>query len=171
MDGADEFLPAGAMGEIVTRSDVMTKGYWRDPQATGEVLRGGWLHTGDLGYFDEDGYLFLMDRSKDMIISGGENIYPREVEEVLAQHPAVREVAVIGTPDPQWGEAVVAVVALVAGDNVSERELIEFCRTRIASYKKPRSIDFVAELPKNNYGKILKRALREPYWRDQTRNI
>ena len=141
------------------------------PEATRQTLRGGWLHTGDLGYFDEEGYLFLMDRSKDMIISGGENIYPREIEEVLAQHPAVREVAVIGVPDKQWGEAVKAVVALVSDQDATEGDLIEFCKSRIASYKKPKSVDFVAELPKNNYGKILKRELRDPYWQGEKRSI
>ncbi|MBP88350.1 MAG: AMP-dependent synthetase [Planctomycetaceae bacterium] len=171
VDGNDCFLAVGEMGEIVTRSDVMTKGYWRDPEATTETLRRGWLHTGDLGYFDEDGYLFLMDRSKDMIISGGENIYPREIEEVLAQHPAVCEVAVIGVPDKQWGEAIKAVVSLVPGQDVTEEALIAFCKSRIASYKKPKSVDFVAELPKNNYGKIVKRDLREPYWRGHQRSI
>ena len=171
VDADDNFLTAGEMGQVVTRSDVMTKGYWRDPEATADTLRNGWLHTGDLGYFDNDGYLFLMDRSKDMIISGGENIYPREIEEVLAQHPAVREVAVIGVPDQEWGEAIKAVVSLVVGQDATQEELIAFCKSRIASYKKPKSIDFVAELPKNNYGKIVKRELREPYWRDHERNI
>ena len=112
-----------------------------------------------------------MDRSKDMIISGGENIYPREIEEVLARHPAVREVAVIGVPDEQWGEAIKAVVSLVAGLNATEEELVAYCKSNIASYKKPKSVDFVAEIPKNNYGKIMKRKLREPYWRDHERDI
>ena len=147
------------------------KGYWRNAEATAESLRNGWLHTGDMGYMDERGYLFLMDRSKDMIISGGENIYPREIEEVLIQHPAVREVAVVGAPDPQWGEVVKAVVSTVAGREVGERELIDFCRDHIASYKKPKSIDFVDELPKNNYGKILKRELRAKYWEGRERNL
>jgi acyl-CoA synthetase (AMP-forming)/AMP-acid ligase II len=171
VDGKDRFLPAGEMGEIVTRSDVMTMGYWDDPEATAVTLRNGWLHTGDLGYFDEDGYLFLMDRSKDMIISGGENIYPREIEEVLARHPAVREVAVIGVPDEQWGEAIKAVVSLVTGQDATEQELIAFCKSQIASYKKPKSVDFVAELPKNNYGKIVKRELRDPFWDNRKRGI
>jgi acyl-CoA synthetase (AMP-forming)/AMP-acid ligase II len=171
VDGDDNFLPVGETGEVVTRSDVMTKGYWRDAEATTQTLRNGWLHTGDLGYFDSDGYLFLMDRSKDMIISGGENIYPREIEEVLARHPAVREVAVIGVPDEQWGEAIKAVVSLVAGQEATEDELIAHCKSNIASYKKPKSVDFVAELPKNNYGKIVKRELREPYWKNHERSI
>ena len=171
VDSDDNVLPIGEMGEIVTRSDVMTKGYWRNPDATAETLRGGWLHTGDVGYFDEDGYLYLMDRSKDLIISGGENIYPREIEEVLARHRAVREVAVIGVPDAQWGEAVKAVVALAAGQEVTEAELIAYCKEHIASYKKPKLVDFIDELPKNNYGKIVKRELRAPYWQEHRRTI
>ena len=167
----DKELPPGQVGEIVTRSDLVMKGYWRNPEATSETLRNGWLHTGDVGYMDDQGYLFIMDRSKDMIISGGENLYPREIEEVIIKHPAVREVAVIGVPDPKWGEAVKAVVSLVPGGFVTEEEVIAFCKEYIASYKKPQSVDFVDELPKNNYGKILKRELRERYWRDRGRKI
>ena len=164
-------LPPGETGEIVTRSDLVMKGYWRAPEATAEVLRDGWLHTGDMGYMDEHGYLFLMDRSKDMIISGGENIYPREIEEVIVGHSAVREVAVIGIPDSQWGEAIKAVVSLVPGGKATETELINFCTEHIARYKKPQSVDFVDELPKNNYGKIVKRELREKYWGDRTSRV
>ena len=167
----DRALPAGEMGEIVTRSDLVMKGYWRNPEASAETLRSGWLHTGDVGYMDEDGYLFLMDRSKDMIISGGENIYPREIEEGLIQHPAVREVAVIGVPDPEWGEAIKAVVATVEDQTVTESELIRHCQDHIASYKKPKSVDFVTELPKNNYGKIMKKDLRAGYWKDRERQV
>jgi len=170
-DASDNELPPGEMGEIVTRSDLVMKGYWRNPEATAETLRNGWLHTGDVGYMDESGYLFIMDRSKDMIISGGENVYPREIEEVLVRHPAVREVAVIGVPDPKWGEAIKAVVSLSPGQSATEEELISFCRDNIASYKKPRSVDFVDELPKNNYGKILKRELRAKYWEDKERKV
>ncbi len=170
-DPEDKELPPGEMGEIVTRSDLVMEGYWRNPEATADTIKNGWLHTGDMGYMDESGYLFIMDRSKDMIISGGENIYPREIEEVLVGHPAIREVAVIGIPDPQWGEAIKAVVALLPGTSATEEELISFCKDNIASYKKPKSIDFVGELPKNNYGKILKRQLRARYWEGKERKV
>lgn len=170
-DFHDNELPSGEMGEIVTRSDLVMIGYWHNEEATAETLRNGWLHTGDVGCMDENGYLFIMDRSKDMIISGGENIYPREIEEVVIKHPAVREVAVIGVPDPKWGEAVKAVVSVVKGKSVTENELIAFCRDHIASYKKPKSVDFVDELPKNNNGKILKRELRAKYWEGKERKI
>jgi acyl-CoA synthetase (AMP-forming)/AMP-acid ligase II len=169
VDALDKPVPPGEIGEVVVHSDVVMKGYWRNADATNAAMRGGWLHSGDLGYLDEQGYLFLMDRSKDMIISGGENIYPREVEEVIIQHPAVREVAVIGVPDAKWGEAIKAVVAIRPGEEVSEQELIIYCKKRIASYKKPKSIDFIDELPKNNYGKIVKRELREKYWQPSER--
>lgn len=170
-DGDDKELSPGETGEIVTRSDLVMKGYWRNPEATAETMKNGWLHTGDMGYMDERGYLFIMDRSKDMIISGGENIYPREIEEVLIRHEAVREVAVIGIPDPKWGEAIKAVVALLPGRSATEEDLISFCKNNIASYKKPKSVDFVDELPKNNYGKVLKRDLRAKYWKDKERKV
>lgn len=170
-DPNDNELARGQMGEIVTRSDVVMKGYWRNAEITAKTLKNGWLHTGDIGYMDEDGYLFLMDRSKDMIISGGENIYPREIEEVIARHPAVREGVVIGVPDAKWGESIKAIVSLAEGKSVTEEELIAFCKDNIASYKKPKSVDFVDELPKSNYGKILKRELRAKYWKEKERNI
>jgi acyl-CoA synthetase (AMP-forming)/AMP-acid ligase II len=170
-DSNDNVLPSGEIGEIVTRSDLVMKGYWRDSESSAEALRNGWLHTGDIGYIDEKGFLFIMDRSKDMIISGGENIYPREIEEVIIKHPAVREVAVIGVPDPKWGEAVKAVVSVVEGKSITEDELIAFCKDNIAGYKKPKSVDFVDFLPKNNYGKILKRTLRAKYWEGRDRQI
>lgn len=171
VDSDDQELSAGEKGQIVTRSDLVMKGYWRNPEATAETLRNGWLHTGDIGYVDDQGYLFIMDRSKDMIISGGENIYPREIEEVIIQHQAVNEVAIVGVPDPKWGEAVKAVVSLVPGQTVTEEELIEFCRGHIASYKKPKSVDFVDEIPKSNYGKILKRELRAKYWEGKQKSV
>ena len=166
-DASGSTVPIGEMGEIVTRSDVVMKGYWMNPEATSATLRDGWLHTGDLGYMDEKGYVFLMARSKDLIISGGENIYAREVEDVLVQHPAVREVAVIGVADLEWGEAVKAVVATERAASVTAAELIAFCKDRIASYKKPKSVDFVDELPKNNYGKIVKKDLRARFGEGQ----
>jgi len=170
-DSDDNELPPGEMGQIVTRSDLVMKGYWCNPEATAETLKNGWLHTGDIGYIDEGGYLFIMDRSNDMIISGGENIYPREIEEVIIQHPAVREVAVLGIPDLEWGEAIKAVVSLVPGQAVTEAELIDFCKDHIAGYKKPKSVDFVDELPKNNYGKIVKRELRAKHWEGKMRQV
>jgi acyl-CoA synthetase (AMP-forming)/AMP-acid ligase II len=170
-DSEGKELPAGEIGEIATRSDLVMKGYWRNPEATRETIRKGWLHTGDMGYMDENGYVFIMDRSKDMIISGGENIYPREIEEVIVKYPGVREVAVIGIPDPKWGEAVKAVVSLVKGKSVTEDELISFCKENLSSFKKPKSIDFVEDLPKNNYGKILKRELRAKYWENWERKV
>ncbi|MBM4326264.1 MAG: long-chain fatty acid--CoA ligase [Deltaproteobacteria bacterium] len=170
-DENDNEAPRGQMGEIVTRSDLAMKGYWRNPQATAETLRNGWVHTGDLGYMDDAGYVFIMDRSKDMIITGGENVYPREVEEVIIRHPSISEVAVVGVPDPKWGEAIKAVCVLKEGHAVSEQEIIDFCRDHIAGYKKPKSIDFVDALPKNNYGKVLKREIRGRYWQDRERKV
>jgi long-chain acyl-CoA synthetase len=155
-DGDDRSLPPGETGEILCRGDVVMSGYWRDPEASAATLRGGWLHTGDVGTFDSEGYLHLKDRSKDLIISGGANIYPREVEEVLLQHPNVREASVIGRPDREWGEIV---VAYVVGEAPIE-ELNALCLTRIARFKRPRDYVFVHTLPKNNYGKILKTELR-----------
>jgi len=163
VDSGDNRLEPYRKGEVVVRSDVVMKGYWQNPGATAEAMRGGWLHTGDVGYLDEAGYLFLLDRAKDMIISGGENIYPREVEEVLARHPAVREVAVIGVPDAKWGESVVAIVSLSEDHTADEDQLIGFCRENLASYKKPKKVYFTTELPKNNYGKILKRELKDKF--------
>ena len=158
VDANDRELAAGEVGEIVVRGDSVVPGYWRNPEATAETFRGGWLHTGDLGCFDEDGFLYVKDRSKDLVISGGANIYPREVEEVLLRHPRVREVAVLGVPDPEWGERVVACV--VAEGEVGEEELERLCLDHLARYKRPRRYLFLDVLPKNNYGKILKRELR-----------
>jgi acyl-CoA synthetase (AMP-forming)/AMP-acid ligase II len=155
-------LPAGEVGEIVVRGDVVMSDYWEQPEATTDAIRDGWLHTGDVGSFDADGYLTLRDRSKDLIISGGMNIYPREVEEALLRHDAVTAVAVVGRPDPEWGEAVVAFV--VADDTTSApsvEELDELCLEQIARYKRPKDYRFVASLPTNNYGKVLKRELRQ----------
>lgn len=171
VDEADRELPAGEVGEIVTRGPAVMTGYWQQAEATAEALRHGWMHTGDMGYRAEDGYVYITDRKKDMIISGGENVYPREVEDVFYAHPAVAEVAVIGVPDPRWGERVHAVVALRAGAVVAEQALLTFVRQRLAGYKVPRSLAFMAELPKNATGKILKKDLREPHWQDADRAV
>ena len=161
-DDDDRELPAGEIGEVVVRGDVVMAGYWQQPAATAEALRGGWLHTGDVGSFDDDGYLTLRDRSKDLIISGGMNIYPREVEEVLLRHPGVRAAAVVGRPDPQWGESVVAFVVPADGAAPpSAEDLDRTCLASIARFKRPKDYRFVDELPTNNYGKILKRELRD----------
>jgi len=158
----DRELSAGEIGEVVVRGDVVMAGYWNQPAATSEALRGGWLHTGDVGSFDADGYLTLRDRSKDLIISGGMNIYPREVEEVLLRHPGVGAVSVVGRPDPEWGEAVVAfVVAADARTPPATDELDRTCLDNIARFKRPKEYRFVDALPTNNYGKVLKRELRE----------
>jgi acyl-CoA synthetase (AMP-forming)/AMP-acid ligase II len=161
-DEDDRPLPAGEIGEILVRGDVVMAGYWEQPDATAESLRGGWLHTGDVGSFDEDGYLTLRDRSKDLIISGGMNIYPREVEEALLRHPGVEAVAVVGRPDEEWGEAVVAFV-VPAGDAAppAVADLDQACLDAIARYKRPKEYRFVDALPTNNYGKVLKRDLRD----------
>jgi long-chain acyl-CoA synthetase len=150
------------VGEVWLRGPNITPGYFNRPDDTAAALtRDGWLRTGDGGYVDEEGYLFLTDRIKDMIVSGGENVYPVEVEEALAQHPDVADVAVIGVPDPRWGEAVKALVVARRGSEPSRDELIAFARERLAGYKLPRSVDFVGELPRTPSGKVLKRELRE----------
>jgi long-chain acyl-CoA synthetase len=156
-DGRD--LPAGEIGEVCVRGDVVMSGYWRDSEATVRAVRDGWLWTGDLGAFDEDGFLTLKDRSKDLIISGGSNIYPREVEEVLLRHASVAEAAVVGRPDAQWGEAVVAFI-VPRGAAPPVAELDRLCLDHIARFKRPREYRFVESLPKNNYGKVVKAELR-----------
>ena len=160
-DDEDGPLLAGEIGEVLVRGEVVMKGYWRNPQATAETLRGGWLHTGDMGAFDDEGFLTLKDRSKDLIISGGSNIYPREVEEVLLRHPGVLEVSVIGRPHADWGEEVVACVVARSDQPVSAEELDQLCLSAIARFKRPRGYVFLDALPKNNYGKVLKTELRK----------
>ncbi|MCC5884939.1 MAG: long-chain-fatty-acid--CoA ligase [Gammaproteobacteria bacterium] len=160
VDDADLEVAAGVVGEVVTRGPAVMTGYWNNDAATAEALRNGWMHTGDLGYRGEDGYVYITDRKKDMIISGGENVYPREVEDVLYAHPAIVEAAVIGVPDPRWGERVHAVVVLRDGQPVEADTLLAFVRERLAGYKVPRSVEFTDELPKNATGKILKKDLR-----------
>jgi long-chain acyl-CoA synthetase len=160
-DAQDRELPAGEVGEILVRGDSVMRGYWRNDRATAETLRNFWLHTGDMGAFDAAGFLTLKDRSKDLIISGGSNIYPREVEEVLLRHPGVAEVAVVGRPHPDWGEEVVAFVVARPGTAVEEAALDRLCLEEIARFKRPKLYRFVAELPKNNYGKVVKSTLRQ----------
>jgi len=171
LDASGHELPPGEVGEVVCRTPQIMLGYWDLPEATRAAIRDGWFHTGDAGYMDGDGYVYIYDRVKDMIISGGENIYPAEVENALFGHPAIADVAVIGVPDEKWGEAVKAVVVKKPGIEVSIAELIEFARSRIGGFKVPRSIDFVDALPRNPSGKILKRELRKPYWADQDRQV
>ncbi|OGP69218.1 MAG: hypothetical protein A2169_06145 [Deltaproteobacteria bacterium RBG_13_47_9] len=151
----------GEVGEVIGRSEAQMKRYWKLPEESRKKLRDGWLHTGDLGKFDEDGYLYIVDRKDDMIISGGVNIYPREVEEVLYEHPSVLEASVIGVPDDYWGEAVKAFIVLRPGAAVSEAEIIKFCGEHLAGYKKPKKVEFWGELPKSPQGKILKKAIRD----------
>jgi long-chain acyl-CoA synthetase len=159
-DGGE--VPPGEVGEVAIRGHNVMKGYWRRPEATADAIRDGWFHTGDLARVDDDGYFFIVDRKKDMLIRGGYNVYPREVEEVLYEHPAVREAAVIGVPHPELGEEVAAAVALVAGAEVEEREIVQFVKAQLAAYKYPRLVWFVDELPKGPTGKILRRAVRAP---------
>jgi acyl-CoA synthetase (AMP-forming)/AMP-acid ligase II len=154
-------VPVGEVGEVVVRGDVVMTGYWNQPDATADALRDGWLHTGDVGSFDADGYLTLRDRSKDLIISGGMNIYPREVEEVLLRHPGVVAAAVVGRPDPEWGEAVIAFVVAAEGARPLAEDLDETCLANIARFKRPKEYRFVDALPTNNYGKVVKRELRD----------
>jgi len=163
VDDQDQDVPPGQIGEIVVRSDAVFKGYWKKPNETQEAFRSGWYHTGDMGYMDEQRYVYIVDRKKDMIITGGENVYSAEVENVLYMHPAVSEAAVIGVPHEKWVETIKAVVVLKPGARATGEEIIEFCRRNLASYKKPTSIEFVSELPKTPSGKVLKRELRERY--------
>jgi len=172
LDADGQGLPPGEVGEVAVRSPANMAGYWKLPEATAQTLAAdGWLRTGDAGYIDADGYLFIHDRVKDMIISGGENIYPAEVESAVYGHPHVAEVAVIGVPDDTWGEAVKAVVALKPGAPADPADIIAFARTRIAGFKAPKTIDFVEALPRNASGKILRRELRDPYWAGKTRQV
>ncbi|QWG17208.1 long-chain-fatty-acid--CoA ligase [Bradyrhizobium sediminis] len=171
-DTEDHELPRGEVGEIIVRGPIVMMGYWRKPELTAETLRNGWMHTGDSGYFDDDGFLFIADRIKDMIISGGENVYSIEVENAIASHPDVAECAVIGIPDPRWGEAVHAIVVARAGTGLTAEEIQRHCRTSIAGYKCPRSVDLRSEpLPQSSVNKIDKAALRAPFWSGRTRQV
>ena len=165
-------VPVGTVGELWTRSPQNMKGYWgNDAATTATIDDDGWLRTGDAGYRDEDGFLFLHDRVKDMIVTGGENVYPAEVENVLAKHPDVADVAVVGVPDEKWGEAVKAVVVRREGSDVTDKDLITFAREHLAGFKLPKTVDFTDALPRNPSGKLLKREIRAPYWEGAERQI
>ena len=161
----------GDVGEIQIKSDVIMKGYWKRDEANSESIVDDWFFSGDAGFFDEDGFLFIHDRVKDMIISGGENIYPAEVENALMSHPDIIDAAVVGVPDDKWGETVKSFVILAEGINHSEDDIIAYAKKQIASYKCPTSVEFINDIPRNPSGKILRRVLREPYWDDEGRNV
>jgi fatty-acyl-CoA synthase len=170
--GEERILPTGEEGEVCVRTPAAMKGYWNLPDETARVIQpSGWLRTGDAGYMDADGYVFIRDRVKDMVVSGGENVYPAEVESALYGHPDVAECAVIGVPDDRWGEAVKAVVVRRPGATVTAQALIAYARERIAGYKVPKSIDFVDALPRNASGKVLKNVLRKPHWEGRDRQV
>ena len=171
MDDANRPLPRGQTGEICVRGDLIMKGYYKAPEKTAETIVDGWLHTGDVGHIDREGYVHITDRKKDMIISGGFNVYPSEVEQVIWSHPAVQDCAVIGVPDGKWGEAVKAVVELNPGQTVSAEEIIALCKDRLGSVMAPKTVDFVTALPRSPVGKVLKKDLRETYWAGQDRKI
>jgi len=167
VDEAGHDVEAGKIGEIIVESKRIMTEYWRKPDETKETIRDGWLYTGDMGYYDEKGFIYIADRKKDMIITGGENVYPKQVEDALYRHPAVKEAAVIGVPDPYWVERVHALVVLKENVQAAEEDIISFCRECIAHYKAPKSVEFVESLPKNPQGKILKKELRAKYWEEQ----
>jgi fatty-acyl-CoA synthase len=170
--GDGQPVPTGEVGEIVVRSPSNMLGYWKQPEATARTQTAdGWVYTGDAGYLDADGYVYIHDRVKDMIISGGENVYPAEVESAIYGHPDVADVAVIGVPDPTWGEAVKAVCVPRPGHQVDPASVIAWARERIAGFKVPKSVDVIAELPRNPTGKILRRSLRAPYWEGRDRQV
>jgi fatty-acyl-CoA synthase len=171
VDEDGQEVAQGEVGEIVLRGATIMKGYWNKPDATREAIKKDWFYTGDAGFLDAEGYVFIHDRVKDMIVSGGENVYPAEVENALFAHPDIADVAVIGVPDEKWGEAVKACVVAAPGKELSEQEIIDFARARIAGYKLPKSVDFIEALPRNPSGKILRRELREPYWEGQERRV
>jgi len=171
MDESGTLLPPETHGEIVVRTSAVMKGYYRNAEETARVSAHGWHHTGDIGFKDRDGWLYLVDRKRDMLISGGFNVFPSEVEKVLVAHPAVQDCAVVGVPDADWGEAVKAVVELKSGASVAAAELAEFCRARLASYKTPKSFEIWPELPRSAAGKVLRRKVRERYWQGRSRSI
>ena len=171
VDDDNNEVGIGVVGELITKGPHVMKGYWRKEEETKRSIIDGWLHTGDLGYVDEDGYIYLVDRKHDMIISGGMNVYSAEVEDVLSQHPAVAEVIVIGIPDEKWGELVLGIVVQAPGKEVSEAELLDYCRDKLAAYKRPKRIEFYESIPKTAYGKYDKKAVRRKYWEGRDRMI
>ncbi|MEO6321950.1 MAG: AMP-binding protein [Polaromonas sp.] len=171
MDEDGGLLPTGERGEIVVRSNLVSPGYYKNPEATAAVSKGGWHLTGDIGYKDDEGYLYIVDRKRDVIISGGFNIFPGEIEQVIWAHPAVKDCAVVGVPDDKWGEAVKAVIELNEGAAVEAEEIIELCRTRVGSMKAPKTVDFWSELPRSSIGKVLKREIRDRFWKGRGRAV
>jgi acyl-CoA synthetase (AMP-forming)/AMP-acid ligase II len=159
------------VGEIIVRGDIVTKGYWKLPEETAKSIRNGWLYTGDMAVMDDEGYVTIVDRKKDMILTGGENVYSTEVENMLYMHPAILECAVVGVPDEKWGEAVQGVVVLKPGQKVTAEEIIRFCKDHIAHYKAPKSIDFIDALPRTGSGKIQKKGLRDQYWKGYEKKV
>jgi acyl-CoA synthetase (AMP-forming)/AMP-acid ligase II len=170
-DEAGNEVEPGEIGEIVIQSQQLMKEYWKRPEATTEVLKNGWFHTGDLAMKDEYGFVYIVDRKNDMIISGGFNIYPREVEEALMTHPAVANAAVVGVPDDVWGESVKAFIVPRKDQAIAAEDLIRHCQSRISSYKKPKTVEIVSDLPINAYGKVMRRKLKEPYWAGRERRV
>lgn len=171
VDEQDNDVPVGRTGELCARGDAVMKGYWEMPEETAQALKGGWLHSGDLVRMDEKGYVYYLDRKKDMIKTGGENVYCKEVEDVIYEHPAVAEVAVIGVPDEKWGEMVKALVILKAGEKTTEEEIIALCKQRLAGFKCPKSVEFYDSFPKTGLMKIAKNVLREKYWAGFERRV
>jgi acyl-CoA synthetase (AMP-forming)/AMP-acid ligase II len=169
--GRDVEANGKEVGEVIVRSDTVMAGYWNQPQATAQAIRDSWLHTGDLGTIDDHGYILIVDRAKDMILSGGENIASAEVERVISLYPGVLECAVIAIPDEKWGEVPKALVTLKAGESASEAEIVEHCRRHLAGFKVPKSVEFLDNLPKGGTGKILKKVLREKYWAGRVRQV
>ena len=163
IDEASNDVEAGTIGEIIIKGKRNMTGYWHNSDATEKAFKNGWLCTGDMGYYDEKGFIYIADRKKDMIVTGGENVYPKEVEEILYRHPAVMEAAVIGIPDDYWVERVQAVIVLKEGAQTTSEEVISFCKAHIAHYKAPKGVDFVESLPKSPQGKILKKEIRKQY--------
>ncbi len=171
VDDEDKDVPLGSEGEMAVRTPNMMKGYLNKPEETAQAMKGGWLHTGDIGRRDEEGYVYILDRKKDMVISGGWNIYPKEIEATLHEHPAVADVAVIGIPDPKWGEALKAFVVLHSARTATAEEIIQFCKERKGSIKAPKSVEFVDQIPLTSVGKHDKKALRDRYWGAEKRRV